>query len=98
MQIYVYLNHCFWQGKGITVTLDLSGTRSAMAPFRAKLNDELTDRLNNSMEQSPSWEASGLSASQEIPSFAWNSEFHSRLRSYPSEPCERCHSHPYLYL
>jgi hypothetical protein len=43
MQIFIYLNHCFWQEQGITVTLELRGGRPAMTPFRAKLNDELTD-------------------------------------------------------
>jgi hypothetical protein len=35
--------------------------------------------LTNSMEQSPSWEAKGSSASQEIPRILWSLKVHYRI-------------------
>ena len=35
--------------------------------------------LTHSMEQSPSWEANRLSASQEIPRLSWNPKGHYRI-------------------
>jgi hypothetical protein len=39
--------------------------------------------LTNSMEQSPSWEASRFSGAQEIPRVLWNPAVHYRIRKYP---------------
>ena len=97
-QICVDLNNCFWQEQVVTVMLDLRGRRPALTPFGAKLYNHLTDWLTDSMERSASWEACGLSASQEIPSVTSISELYSPFRSYPSESCERCQSHPHLCL
>jgi len=41
----------------------------------------LTDSLTNYMEQSPSWEANGHSASQEITHLLWNPKVHYHARS-----------------
>ena len=35
------------------------------------------------MEQSPSWEASRFSASQEIPLILWNLKFHYHIHKWP---------------
>jgi hypothetical protein len=44
----------------------------------------LTYILTYSMEQSPSWEASRFSASQEISHILWNTEVHYSIRKYPT--------------
>ena len=43
----------------------------------------LTYLLTNSMQHSPSWEASRFSASQEIPLILWNSKVHYRIHKFP---------------
>jgi len=43
----------------------------------------LTYLLPYSMEQSPSWEANLLSASQEITCILWNPKVHYRIRKFP---------------
>jgi hypothetical protein len=49
--------------------------------------------LTNSMEVSPSWEASSSAAHQEIPRFLWNRKIH--YCPYP-EPCQSVHAPSYL--
>ena len=43
----------------------------------------LTFLLTYSMKQSPSWEANGFSASQEIPHILWNPKFHYCIHKSP---------------
>jgi hypothetical protein len=46
-----------------------------------------THNLTNYMEQSPSWEANMLSATQEIPRILWNPKVHNRIhKSTPPVP------------
>jgi hypothetical protein len=40
--------------------------------------------LTYSMEQSPSWEANRLAASQEVPRILWSPKVHYRIHKYPS--------------
>jgi hypothetical protein len=41
------------------------------------------NKLTNSMQQGPSWEANSHSASQEIPLLLWNSKVHHRAHNIP---------------
>jgi hypothetical protein len=43
----------------------------------------LTYLLTYSMEQSPSWEANRIAASQEIPHILWNTKVHYRIHKCP---------------
>jgi len=48
----------------------------AVLVFNLKLTDQLTNRLTDYMEQSPSWDVNSCSASQEIPNLSWNTKVH----------------------
>jgi hypothetical protein len=51
-------------------------------PPRSQQSNE-TDWSSKSMEQSPSWEADSLSASQEIPRAVWNQKVYYRVNKSP---------------
>ena len=61
----------------------ISGGQSVIGTYFCPSNYCFPYLLTYSMEQSPSWEANRLSASQEFPRILWNPKVHYRIHKYP---------------
>jgi hypothetical protein len=71
----------------LTIVCVLFCARGGLAPGWSTVEGDLqnvqTNLLNNSMEQSPSWEANISSASHEIPCIWWNPNVRCRIYNRP---------------
>jgi len=69
-------------------------TRHVCVKLQAVITNSLTNSLSNFMEQGPSREADGSSASQEILCILWNRQVHYRIQNSPPP----VHASPYHFL